>query len=270
MAIDKSKWNKNIKVSQKTIDEIKKMGMTKALKTAAGAGAAGRKVGDASAKEWAEGLRRLYTPERVDKLMGSSVYTGPRKSAGKVYTGPKKPAGQYTKGATKSTPKKSSLVSTGQKVAAGTLAAGALLATRGRATGLASRLAPGLAKSGIGKALVGSETRVLGDSFRVGAKGSFGKTTSAAAKAAAKTAGKKVGTKAEFATKATEETVRKALAQRAANAGGTFRVGTKGSMGPTTMKASAKKTAARKASASKLRKDTAAKKEYNAERARKI
>ena len=35
MAIDKSKWNTNIKVSKKTIDEIKKMGMSKALKTAA-------------------------------------------------------------------------------------------------------------------------------------------------------------------------------------------------------------------------------------------
>jgi hypothetical protein len=240
MAIDKSKWNKNIKVSQKTIDEIKKMGMSKALKTAAGAGAAGRNVGDASAKEWAEGLRRLYTPERVDKLMGSAskgAKSGPQSANTKVYSGPSKPKGAYTKGSTKSTPKKSSLVSTGQKVAAGTLAAGALLATRGRATGLASRLAPGLAKSGVGKALVGSETRVLGDSFRVGAKGSFGKTTSAAAKAAAKTAGKKVGTKAEFATKATEETVRKALAQRAANAGGTFRVGPKGSLGKRTAKA---------------------------------
>lgn len=109
MAIDKSKWNKNIKVSQKTIDEIKKMGMSKALKTAAGAGAAGRNVGDASAKEWAEGLRRLYTPERVDKLMGSAskaAKSGPQSANTPAY-GLKKPAGQYTKGSTKSTPSKS-------------------------------------------------------------------------------------------------------------------------------------------------------------------
>lgn len=275
MAIDKSKWNTNIKVSQKTIDEIKKMGMAKALKTVSGATAAGKNVGDASAKEWAEGVKRLYTAERVNKAIASSkTMTGP-KSANTPAYGLKKPAGQYSKGSTKSTSKptttkvaakKSSFVSTGQKVAGTALAAGALIASRGKAAGLAARLAPGLAKSSVGKALVGSETRVIGDSFRVGAKGSFGKTTSAATKAA----GKKIGTKAEFATKATQDAARKAIAQRAANAGGTFRVGPKGSMGPTTAKASAKKAAARKASASKMRKNTAAQKEYNADRSRKI
>jgi len=63
MAIDKSKWNTNVKVSQKTIDEIKKMGMAKALKTVAGASAASKQ--DSSAKEWTEGVKRLYGANRV-------------------------------------------------------------------------------------------------------------------------------------------------------------------------------------------------------------
>lgn len=63
MAIDKSKWNTNVKVSQKTIDEIKKMGMAKALKTVAGASAASKQ--DASAKAWVEGVKRLYGANRV-------------------------------------------------------------------------------------------------------------------------------------------------------------------------------------------------------------
>jgi hypothetical protein len=63
MAVDKSKWNTNVKVSQKTIDEIKKMGMAKALKTVAGASAASKN--DASAKAWVEGVKRLYGANRV-------------------------------------------------------------------------------------------------------------------------------------------------------------------------------------------------------------
>lgn len=63
MAIDKSKWDTNVKVSQKTIDEIKKMGMAKALKTVAGASAASKN--DASAKAWVEGVKRLYGANRV-------------------------------------------------------------------------------------------------------------------------------------------------------------------------------------------------------------
>ena len=63
MAVDKSKWNTNVKVSQKTIDEIKKMGMAKALKTVAGASAASKN--DASAKAWVEGVKRLYGSNRV-------------------------------------------------------------------------------------------------------------------------------------------------------------------------------------------------------------
>lgn len=276
MAIDKSKWNTNIKVSQKTIDDIKKMGMTKALKTVGGATSAGKNVGDASAKEWAEGVKRLYGSNRVDAAIAQSNRTGGPKSANAVmYKGPTKAAGSYTKGSTKSTSsattsgKKSGgfRVTPKEKAIAGTVAAvGALALGKGKGVGVASRLAPGLMKSPVGRALAGSETRVIGDSFKVGAKGSFGKTTSATAKAA----GKKIGTKAEFATKATQDAARKAIAQRAANAGGSFRVGPKGSMGKTTAKSTVKKTAAKKPTPAQLRKDTVAKREYNADRSRKI
>ena len=75
MAIDKSKWNTNVKVSQKTIDEIKKMGMAKALKTVAGASAASKN--DASAKAWVEGVKRLYGANRV----AEAVKTPAKKSA---------------------------------------------------------------------------------------------------------------------------------------------------------------------------------------------
>ena len=78
MAIDKSKWNTNVKVSQKTIDEIKKMGMTKALKTVAGASAASKN--DASAKAWVEGVKRLYGSNRVADAIKSTP-SAPKKSA---------------------------------------------------------------------------------------------------------------------------------------------------------------------------------------------
>jgi hypothetical protein len=52
-----------IKVSQKTIDQIKKMGMTKALGSASSNKSA----------EFQEGLRRMYGQRRLSKAMGSSA-----------------------------------------------------------------------------------------------------------------------------------------------------------------------------------------------------
>jgi hypothetical protein len=83
-----------IKVSQKTIDQIKKMGMTKALGSASSNKSA----------EFQEGLRRMYGQRRLSKAMGSSakgvgqpvggvmgtsraqVMTGPSRSTKKVST----------------------------------------------------------------------------------------------------------------------------------------------------------------------------------------
>ena len=52
-----------IKVSQKTIDQIKKMGMTKALGSASSNKSA----------EFQEGLRRMYGQRRLSKALGSSA-----------------------------------------------------------------------------------------------------------------------------------------------------------------------------------------------------
>jgi hypothetical protein len=71
-----TKPNKNIKVSQKTIDEVKKMGMAKALKEirsranqGQGTGAAGKTMRQEGMKlatnsEFAEAVRRLYGDRR--------------------------------------------------------------------------------------------------------------------------------------------------------------------------------------------------------------
>lgn len=82
MAIDKSKWNTNIKVSQKTIDEIKKMGMKKALGTVAGSTKASKT--DASAKAWTEGVKRLYGANRVAAAVnaGTVKYSSPDAARG--------------------------------------------------------------------------------------------------------------------------------------------------------------------------------------------
>jgi len=69
MAIDKSTWNKKVKVSQSTIDDIKKLGMTKALKLAkrnAGASQSGL------VKEYQEATRRLYGDRRFAAATSSA------------------------------------------------------------------------------------------------------------------------------------------------------------------------------------------------------
>lgn len=233
MAIDKSKWNTNIKVSQKTIDEIKKMGMSKALKTVSGASAAG-KIGDASAREWTEGVKRLYTAERVNAAMKGAkpkaATSGPMSAKTPAKYTTSGPKSANTKAVYK---KKGMSVGDKAKVVAGTAAAvGALALSRGKAAGVASRLAPGLAKSRLGKAVIGSAPKVYpkapGEGVKVGAKGSFGKTTSAMAKGK-----KKIGTKSEFANKATETKVRAELAARASRFKEGVTVGPKGSFGKT-------------------------------------
>jgi len=244
MAIDKSKWNLNIKVSQKTIDEIKKMGMTKALKTAAGSSAAARNNSDASAREWNEGLRRLYGADKVG-AMGNT--TGGPKSANTVTL--KKPKGAYTKGATKSgstvttgskstsksTPAKKTLANynndtkklpnnmstsgntktptkglTPQKVAGTALTIAGLVATRGKIGRL----------GGLGKVseatlkAAKAAPKAAAATVKTGAKGSFGPTTKTLAK-------KGVGTPSEYASRAaqfggpTNITVKKSLAKKA-------------------------------------------------------
>ena len=67
MAIDKSTWSKTTKVSQDTIDQIKKMGMKAALNSVAGAAKASKD--DASAASFAEGVRRMYGDQRYQNAI---------------------------------------------------------------------------------------------------------------------------------------------------------------------------------------------------------
>ena len=76
MAIDKSNWDMKIKVSQSTINQIKKMGMSKALGI----------VGDYSHpsvanlpgnKEIVEGIKRLYGNRALNAISKSGM-TGPK------------------------------------------------------------------------------------------------------------------------------------------------------------------------------------------------
>jgi hypothetical protein len=212
-----------IKVKQEMIDFIKTQGMTRALKRAGSISAKGTK-GEA---EFLEGVRRMYGARRLGEATKAATpakFTAPSGAN-------KKPAGRMTKSAAPA--KKSSGMSTGAKVTAGVAATAALIASRGKATGLAAKLSPGLAKSGVGKALgMGAKNnpksvanvmskkiaetaakagKPVPSSVTVGPKGSFGKPTSAMAKA-----GKNVGTKSEYAQKAMQDKARAYLASRAA------------------------------------------------------
>ena len=171
MAIDKSTWNKKQKVSQSTINDIKRLGMTKALRLAkenAGATQAGLVA------EYQEATRRLYG----DRRFAAATGTTPKKAAGTKVYNPKyasKPAPANPKQADKALSKKASTkysptpykapakknnnTSTALKVAGGVAAAGVLIASRGRAAGLATKLAPGLMKNNVARALLTGEIK---------------------------------------------------------------------------------------------------------------
>ena len=70
MPIDKSKWNKNITVSQSTIDTIKKQGMNAALKKAA----------NSSDASYVEGVKRLYGSNRLGSATTVAKNTNTRES----------------------------------------------------------------------------------------------------------------------------------------------------------------------------------------------
>jgi hypothetical protein len=72
---DKSTWDLKTKVSQGTIDQIKSMGMTKALGSVKGAAASSKD--DSSAKAFAEGVRRLYGDQRYNAAVGKPATKSP-------------------------------------------------------------------------------------------------------------------------------------------------------------------------------------------------
>jgi hypothetical protein len=130
---------------------------------------------------------------------------------------------------TKAAPKKGQSTTDKLKVVGGTLAAVALAAKGGPAgRKVATKLAPGLAKSGVGKALLGTGKNTISPAMMakykaaagpkaaaakvtVGPKGSFGKTTMTQAKSG-------LGTPSEYASKAGQSAARKTIKARTADA----------------------------------------------------
>ena len=206
-----------IKVSQKTIDSIKKLGMTEALKLA---GKNGNPAGG-MASEYQEGIRRMYGARRLTEA--KAKYAPKPKLGAKTVMAPKggvKPAAKPAS--------KGSSAATKAKVIGGTVAAIGLLAVgKGKGAALASKLSPGLAKSAVGKALMGTTPKMSPSSLAkfkaaqgakaapakvtVGPKGSFGPTTKTMAKS-------KLGTASEYASKAGQASARAGIKTPTADA----------------------------------------------------
>ena len=213
MAAKKSKTivTPGTKVSQSMIDDIKRMGMTEALKLA---GKNGKPAGG-MASEFQEGVRRMYGAKRLEAAK--------TKYAPKATTG-SKPA-----------PKPAAKNNTKSNVIKGTLGAaaalGVLAASKGKGAAVAAKLSPAVgaaAKSGIGKALLGTGRNTISPAMMakykaaagqkaaaakvtVGPKGSFGPTTKAMAKS-------KLGTASEYATKAGQSQARASVKTPTADA----------------------------------------------------
>lgn len=173
MAIDKSTWNKKIKVSQSTIDTIKKQGMSASLKSASS-----NKSG-----EYQEALRRMYGDKRVSAATGAtpkkmtgqaSGYRNPNQAAPMTgqpsgYRNPnqagpkpaaKKASTSYSPRPMKAAPKKNNTKSNLLKGVAGTVAAVGLLAVgRGKGAALIGKLSPQVGRAlntPVGRALSGT------------------------------------------------------------------------------------------------------------------
>lgn len=209
-----------IKVSQKTIDSIKKMGMTEALKLA---GKNGNPAGG-MASEFQEGIRRMYGANRL--AAAKTKYSPVKaKSADAARAGASKVAA--TKPAAKPVAKSNTKSNVVKATIGGAAALGVLAATKGKGASAAAKLSPGLAKSAIGKALVGKTPTMSPSALAkfkasqgakaapakvtVGPKGSFGPTTKSMAKS-------KMGTASEYATKAGQEQARAAIKAKSPDA----------------------------------------------------
>jgi DNA-binding protein HU-beta len=181
------------RVSQKTIDDIKKLGMTKALELA---GKNGSTAGGL-AREFQEGVRRMYGAKRL--AAAKATYAPKAKPATKPVTKP----------APKPKAKSGSSMSDKAKVVGGTAAAIGLLALgKGKGASAASKLSPAVgkfAKSGVGKALFGTGEKISTKAFstagRVTAKA--GKPVSDSQYNAMKAAAKAKGIKLPAVAKAT-------------------------------------------------------------------
>ena len=217
------------KVSQKTIDSIKKLGMTEALKLAGKNG----KTSGGMAREFQEGVRRMYGAKRLEaaKTKYAPVKSTSADAARAGATKPMASKPTANKPATKPATKSNS--NFGKAVAGlyGAAAVGALVASKGKGAAVAAKLSPAVAsaaKSGIGKALLGTGKNTISPAMMakykaaagakpnaakvtVGPKGSFGKKTMTQAKS-----GK--GTPSEYASKAGQASARSTIKAKTADA----------------------------------------------------
>ena len=204
------------KVSQATIDDIKRMGMTKALALAGKNG----KTSGGMAREFQEGVRRMYGAKRLEAAKAKYAPVK-SKSADAARAGATKPVATKPASKPANEPAAKKNDSIGKKLATvgGTVAAIGLAAKGGPAgRKAATKLAPGFAKSRLGKALMGTTPKAspammakikagksIGESpvgkVAFGKKGSFGPTTKTLAKS-------KLGTPSEYALKAGQERAR--------------------------------------------------------------
>ena len=167
------------RVSQSTINDIKKMGMTKALALAGKNG----KTSGGMAREFQEGVRRMYGAKRLEAA--KAKYAPAAKSADAARAGAmaKKPASvtyksadaarsAATKATTKPAAKPAAKSNTKSNLVKGTLGAaaaiGVLAASKGKGAGVAAKLSPAvgkLASSTAGKAIYGTGEKLTNKSF---------------------------------------------------------------------------------------------------------
>ena len=222
MAVDKSTYNRKIKVSQSTIDDIKKLGMTKALKLAK---MNSKATQGGLVAEYQEATRRLYGDRRFaaatkgatsTPMKKGSYQAGSAKSGKATYTtgsGVKykasgtpaaKPA---AKPAVKATAKKDNTKSNLIKGVAGTAAAvGLLVVGRGKGASTIAKLSPQVGRamnSTAGRWLTGTvektATKATSTSGRIAAKA--GKPVSQSQYDAMKAAAAAKGVKAPVLSK---------------------------------------------------------------------
>ena len=247
MAIDKSTWNKKVKVSQSTIDDIKRLGMSKALRLAK-ENAAGPQEG--LVKEYQEATRRLYGDKRFAAATGSApkkASTAAKKMTGQPsgYRNPNQPgpkpaakkaaaskaSTKYSptkmsptaqalvkKSAAAKAPKKDNTKSNVIKGAVGTAAAIGLLAlTRGKGAGTIAKLSPAVGRalqSPVGRALSGASEKVKTSATVTAGKAAAkaGKPVSQSQYDAMVSAARLAGTKA-VTKKASTTTVKKTVSK---------------------------------------------------------
>lgn len=160
------------KVSQSTIDDIKRMGMTKAL---ALAGRNGNTAGGV-AREFQEGVRRMYGAKRLEAAKTAAM---PKKGSYQAGAGMAK-KGTYTTGSGVSKPAAKKTVTkpaskgmsgtTKRNLIGGAVLAGGLLAAKATPAGRAASAAVGLGKGIAGAVGRKTATKALATSGKVAAK----------------------------------------------------------------------------------------------------